>query len=287
MIRLALALICLCGTALAEPSLRANGTLRWQLDAQWFGGWSGIEVRATGTEMTVVSDRGQLLDADIRRKDGRIVGVDVHSSVRLNKASGGRLRKKASDAEALAILEDGTAFISFEHRHRIMQLGLKTGRTRGRIDLPFTNEMGNNSGVEALAIGPDGTLYALIEKAPQSGQPFPLYAYSNGAWRVSARIPQRGPFVPVGADFDPYGRLWLLERATTPVGFRSRVRLFNLAPGSAREYTMFTSLPSRYDNLEGISVWQDPNGRLHVTMISDDNFLRLQRTQIVEYIVRE
>jgi hypothetical protein len=286
-IRLALALICLCGTALADPSLRPNGTWRWKLDAPWFGGWSGIEVRANGTEMTVVSDRGQLVDADIRRKDGRILGVDVHSSIRVNKSSGGRLRKKASDAEALAFLEGGSAFISFEHRHRIMQLDLKSGRTRGRIKLPFVNEMGDNSGVEALAIGPDGTLYALIEKAPDNGQPFPLYAYSNGKWRVSARIPQRGPFVPVGADFDPFGRLWLLERATTPVGFRSRVRLFSLAPGSAREYTMFTSLPSRYDNLEGISVWQDPSGRLHVTMISDDNFLRLQRTQIVEFIVRE
>ena len=287
MIRLALALICLCGTALADPSLRPNGTWRWKIDAPWFGGWSGIEVRANGTEMTVVSDRGQLVDADIRRKDGRIVGVDVHSSIRLNKSSGGRLRKKASDAEALAFLEGGSAFISFEHRHRIMQLDLESGRTRGRIKLPFVNEMGGNSGVEALAIGPDGTLYAITEKAPDNGQPFPLYAYSNGKWRVSARIPQRGPFVPVGADFDPFGRLWLLERATTPVGFRSRVRLFNLALGSAREYTMFTSLPSRYDNLEGISVWQDPSGRLHITMISDDNFLRLQRTQIVEFIVRE
>ena len=238
-------------------------------------------------EITVVSDRGQLVDADIRSKDGRIIGVDVHSSIRLNKSSGGRLRKKASDAEALAFLEGGSAFISFEHRHRIMQLDLESGRTRGRIKLPFVNEMGDNSGVEALAIGPDGTLYAITEKAPDNGQPFPLYAYSNGKWRVSARIPQRGPFVPVGADFDPCGRLWLLERATTPVGFRSRVRLFNLALGSAREYTMFTSLPSRYDNLEGISVWQDPSGRLHITMISDDNFLRLQRTQIVEFIIRE
>jgi hypothetical protein len=287
LIRFALVLICLCESALADPSLRFNGAMRWKIDAPWFGGWSGIEVRANGTEMTVVSDRGQLIDADIRRKGGRITGVDVYSNNRLSKSSGGRLRKKAVDAEALAITEDGTAYVSFEHRHRITQVDLTNGRTRGTIKLPFVNELGNNAGVEAMALGPDGTLYALTEKAPPNGQPFPLYAYSNGAWRVSARIPQRGPFVPVGADFDPYGRLWLLERATTPVGFRSRVRLFVFTAGAAREYTMFTSLPARYDNLEGISVWQDPSGKLHITMVSDDNFLRLQRTQIVEYTVRE
>lgn len=261
--------------------------MKWKLKAPWFGGWSGIEVANQGGQMTVISDRGQIVDATLSRTNGRITGVRVQSTKRLTKSSGGYLRKKASDAEGLAIAGDGTAFISFEHRHRIMRVDLATGRTRNRIKLPFQNEMGENSGVEAMAIGPDGTLYALTEAAPSRGQPFPLYAYSNGQWRVSARIPQRGPFVPVGADIDAYGRLWLLERATTPLGFRSRVRLFVINPGSAQEYTMLTTIPARYDNLEGISVWQDARDKMHVTMISDDNFFRLQRTQIVEYTVRE
>lgn len=287
MIRLALALICLCGSALAEPTLRSNGVLRWQLDAPWFGGWSGIEVSEQGRRMIVISDRGQLLDAVLRRSGGEITGVGVRNTVRLGRASGGRLRNKAGDAEGLAVADDGNAFVSFEHRHRIMQLDLATGRTSGRINLPFASALGNNSGVEALAIGPDGTLYALAEKAPTGDQPFPLYAYAKGEWRIAAQIPQRGPFVPVGADFDPYGRLWLLERTATPLGFRSRVRLFVLDPAAPREYTMMTSIPARYDNLEGISLWQDARGRLHLTMISDDNFFRIQRTQIVEYLVRE
>lgn len=287
MIRLALALICLCGSALAEPSLRSNGTLRWQLDAPWFGGWSGIEVGADGTEMTVISDRGQILEATLQRSNGRLTGVNVLRNNRLGKSSGGRLRKKASDAEGLAIIGDNLAYVSFEHRHRIMRVDLATGRTFDRINLPFQNTMGENAGVEAMAIGPDGTLYAVTETAAAGGQPFPLYAYSDGQWRVSARIPQRGPFVPVGADFDRFGRLWLLERATTPLGFRSRVRLFVLDPSRAREYTVLTTIPARHDNLEGISVWDDSSGQMHVTMISDDNFLMLQRTQIVEYLVRE
>lgn len=261
--------------------------MRWQVDAPWFGGWSGIEVRDQGAQMTVISDRGHLLEASLQRANGRLTGVGVRNVKQLANPSGARLSGKASDAEGLAIGRDGSAYVSFEHRHRIMQVDLATGRTRGRISLPFQNTMGENTGIEALAIGSDGTLYALTEAAPARGQPFMLYAYSNGQWRVSAHIPQHGPFVPVGADIDGKGRLWLLERTVTPLGFRTRVRLFVLNPQKAREYVLLTTIPARYDNLEGISVWEDAEGQIHLTMISDDNFFQFQRNQIVEYLVRE
>ncbi|WP_299026991.1 esterase-like activity of phytase family protein [uncultured Sulfitobacter sp.] len=287
MIRLALILICLCSLAQAQPSLRGGTALRWEIDAPWFGGWSGIEVTDQGAKMTVISDRGQLVEATLIRENGKLEGVAVRSSQRLGRAAGGRLRKKASDAEGLAIAQNGKAFVSFEHRHRIMATDLASGRTKGRIALPFQNTLGDNAGIEALAIAQDGTLFAVAEQARADGGPFPLYAYANGKWRVSARIPQRGPFVPVGADFDSLGRLWLLERATTPLGFRSRIRLFVIDPRAAREDVIMTTIPARYDNLEGISVWEDARGQRHVTMISDDNFMRILRTQIVEYTVRE
>jgi len=168
-----------------------------------------------------------------------------------------------------------------------METNLGNGRTRGRIKLPFQNETAPNAGVEALAVSPDGTLFALTEKAPAAGAPFPLYAYRDGQWSIRARIPRRGPFVPVGADFDSKERLWILERTATPLGFRSRIRLFDFNASPSREYTLLTTLPARFDNLEGISVWDDPSGRMHLTMISDDNFLRILRTQIVEYRVLE
>jgi len=287
LIRLALAFICLCGSAEAEISLRSDGVMRWKIDAPWFGGWSGIEVGAQGTQMTVINDRGQIVEATIQRSRGQVAGVRINSVAPLGRAAGGRLRKKASDAEGLAIGEDGRTFISFEHRHRIMEMDRSTGRAFNRIQLPFENTLGDNAGVEALAIGPDGTLYALAENAPAGGAPFPLYAYADGQWRVAARIPQRGPFVPVGADFDPMGRFWLLERAATPLGFRSRVRMFVIDPSAPSEVTLLTTIPARYGNLEGISLWQDGRGQLHLTMISDDNFMRILRTQIVEYLVQE
>lgn len=261
--------------------------MRWELEAPWFGGWSGIEMDAEGSRMTVINDRGHMVHAALRRSNGDITGVAVQSVIQLGRPNGGRLRKRASDSEGLAIADDGSAYISFEHRHRIMQVDLANGRTFGRIPLPFDDTLGPNSGIEALAVSADGTLFAIPEQPAEDGGPFPVYAYENGAWRTSAYVPQRGPFVPVGADFDPMGRLWLLERAVTPVGFRSRIRLFVIDPVAPREYTVLTTVPTRFDNLEGISVWQDQRGQLRVTMISDDNFLRLLRTQIVEFSVIE
>lgn len=261
--------------------------MRWKIDAPWFGGWSAIEVTGNGTEMTAISDRGHLVEATLVRTNGRVNSVIIDRTLRLANAGGARLRNKSTDAEGLAIAANGRAYVSFEHRHRIMSANLSNGRTNKRIKLPFLDQLGENAGIEALAIGPDNTLYALSETAPSGKAPFPLYAYRNGKWRIAARIPQRGQFVPVGADFDSKGRLWLLERTVTPLGFRSRIRLFDFQASPPREYSLMTSIPARYDNLESISVWDDPSGRMHLTMISDDNFFPIQRTQIVEYRVIE
>lgn len=287
MIRSILALVCLCTSVQADPTLQANGAFRWTLAPEWFGGWSGIEITAQGTRMTVISDRGHIVQAALERSGGRLSGIAVTREKTLTRAGGEFLGSFSSDAEGLAIAEDGTAFISFEHHHRFMRADLETGRTFDRVALPFQNALEFNAGLEALAVGPDGALYAVAEKPQPDGAPFPLYAYKDHKWRISAHIPRRGPFLPVGADFDTKGRLWLLERAVTPLGFRSRIRLFVLDPAAPREHILLTTIPALYDNLEGISVWDDAAGQMHVTLISDDNFLPILRSQIVEYTVRE
>ncbi len=78
-----------------------------------------------------------------------------------------------------------------------------------------------------------------------------------------------GPFLIVGADIGPDGRLYMLERDFAGIGFRSRIRRFDLDGGN--EETMLETGLRTHDNLEGISVWQDAQG-LRLTLISDDNF---------------
>ena len=58
---------------------------------------------------------------------------------------------------------------------------------------------------------------------------------------------------------------------------------------SAGDEQVLLQTPFRqYGNLEGLSVWEDGEGYLVFTMISDDNFLPLLlNTDIVEYRSRE
>jgi hypothetical protein len=84
----------------------------------------------------------------------------------------------------------------------------------------------------------------------------------------------------VGADFGPDGLFYILERTVSPLGFRSRVQGLD-------DQVLLSTLPSKHGNLEGISVWRDSAGQTRVTMVSDNNFLSVLRSEIVEYSLQE
>jgi hypothetical protein len=88
----------------------------------------------------------------------------------------------------------------------------------------------------------------------------------------------------VGADIFE-DRLYVLERDFMGIGFRSRVRAFDL--NGENEVTLIDSQILTHDNLEGISVWRDSPETLRITMLSDNNFRSLQRTEFVEYRIND
>ncbi|MDG1104291.1 MAG: hypothetical protein P8N75_13215 [Ascidiaceihabitans sp.] len=53
------------------------------------------------------------------------------------------------------------------------------------------------------------------------------------------------------------------------------------------EENLFATGQLFHDNLEGISVWTHQKGATRVTMISDDNFLPILSSEVVEYILHE
>ena len=64
------------------------------------------------------------------------------------------------------------------------------------------------------------------------------------------------------------------------------VRRFELgADGLDSETTLLETRFGELDNMESIAVWQDPEGRTRVLLLSDDNFFMLQRTVFAEYVV--
>jgi hypothetical protein len=77
--------------------------------------------------------------------------------------------------------------------------------------------------------------------------------------------------------------LYVLERAVTPLGFRSRVRRFDLSAPELNEETLLTTLPGQLDNMEALTVWRNAEGQTHVILVADDNWLTIQQTVVAEY----
>lgn len=261
---------------------------QWQGDDPDFGGLSAIEINPDGMGFVAINDKGHVITARIQRDEaGQIVQIDQRSLDHLRNKDGNPLDRYGSDAEGLAIAADGTSYVSFERLARVTRFD---GWGRASLPLPRPPEftaLQKNAALEALAIDVDGTLYTLPERPTVRASVFPIHRFQNGVWDQPFVLPREGYFLAVGADIGPDGRFYLLERQFFGLsGFASRVRRFTLSAVSlTNQETLLQTKPGQHDNLEGLSVWRDKTGALRLTMISDDNFLFLQRTEIVEYRV--
>lgn len=250
----------------------------------WFGGFSGIEVLDGGTEAVVINDRAHLAHIAIQRDGGEIQGIDITGHTRLRAESGRLLKDRIVDSEGLALREDGTAFISFEGKARVIEKAESEDTTRILPRPKPFRSMPVNKALEALAIDDRGWLYTLPENATDAQGNLPVWRWNGHRWHQPFALPSRGRYLPVGADFGPDGRFYLLERDFWGFGFRNRLRRWDMIDNRpANETILMETGLATHDNLEGIAIWRDGDGALRATMISDDNFLFLQRSEIVEY----
>lgn len=261
------------------------GSFVWKRNWEGFGGFSGIEVDDDGNGFVAIGDRGWIATGGILRENGRISEVRGGPPAPLEAPDGGPLGRNETDAEGLAIGIDGRIYVSFEAVHRVWSYGAPDSAAEmlpGHADF---EGMQNNSSLEALAIGPDGALYTLPERSGALTRPFQAYRYRDGDWTKPFAIPRRGGFLPVGADFGPDGRLYLLERRLAGLtGFSTRIRSFALAGDRiGDERRVLETVAGTHGNLEGIALWRDGDGALRITLISDDNFLGFLATEFVEY----
>lgn len=266
------------------------GTHVWRMEDADFGGFSGLEMSEDGSRFWVLSDRGTLRWGAVERdRIGRIHAMDVVGKARLKSSKDEPLQAGyLGDAEGLAIGTDGRIWISFEGLNRVA-LYTSPDSPATLIDRPeaFDN-FARNLGLEPLAVTADGTLLTLPEGWQEGTGNHPIFRYRNGRWDQPFSLPRSGRWAPVGADVGPDGRLYLLERDFQGVlGFANRVRRFVIADdGLSEGEVLLTTTLGQYDNLESIAVWQDAQG-IRLTMVSDDNFMFFQRTELVEYRVRE
>ena len=246
-----------------------------------------MELDASGSALSAITDKGDFITARLTRRDGHVRAVELEASVHLRDDKGAPLQNEMTDSEGLVVDDAGRITVSFEQRHRVVTYAAADAPGRTLPALPDVAQFDDNTGFEALAQHPDGTLYTLPERDGTAAESFGLLAFDGQSWRHVGDIPRRRPFLPVGADFDAQGRLYLLERTFTPLGFRSRIRRFDLTAPDFDEVTLATTSPGQNDNLEGIAVWSPAPDDIRLTLISDDNFLWVQHTQLVDYAVTE
>ncbi|WP_372802385.1 esterase-like activity of phytase family protein [Paracoccus seriniphilus] len=287
--RLSLSLAVIAAPA-AATTLEYVGTYVWRGNERSFGGFSGIEISPDGHEFHALSDRAWLYWGSLHRDpEGRIREVGVAGRAQLKDSKGTPLKPGyLGDSEGLAVAADGTIWVTFEGLDRLASFDNPDAAATLHARPPELPGMRLNAGLEALAIDAKGDLYSLPEKSAREDQPFPVLRYTDDTWSRYSTIRRDPRWLAVGADFGPDGYLYLLERDFHGLlGFSSRVRRMRLTPDGAQdEEILLTTQPLQYDNLEGLAVWHDGLG-IRLTLISDDNFLIVQRTELVEYRLRD
>ncbi|MBI1217160.1 MAG: esterase-like activity of phytase family protein [Rhodobacteraceae bacterium] len=283
----ALLALALPAAALPPPKAVYVGSYRWQIADRAFGGFSGLELSDDGTHFTALSDRGHITEGTLSRDAaGAVTGATAGPLLPLLGEDGRPLPLWKADSEGLAIAPSGHVFISFEEVHRVLDYPRVGGVPKVLPRHPDFARMEANKSLEALEIDRHGWLYTTPERV--SGDGLKIYRYRHGVWDQPFTLPKDGAFLPTGADFGPDGKLYLLERDYSLLGFRSRVRRFTLgAKGVDAGETLLESPLGTFDNLEGIAVWSDAQHHIRLTMVSDDNFSPFQITQFVDYRVTE
>lgn len=276
--------------AAAPPSPRATfvGSWQWQMDDPAFGGFSALEIADDGLGFVAVTDRGSVATGRLLRgADGAVRGVEAARLMPLRTTDGRPVEGEQADPEGLAVAPDGRLFVSFEADHRVWSYA-EPGAPAQPLPLhPDFPRLQTNSGLEALAIDDEGRLLTLPERSGAWERPFPVYRWTGSAWEKPFTLPREGTYLPVGADFGPDGKLYLLERDFRGLfGFYARISRFDIGPAGPgpRELLFETRAPFQ-NNFEGIAAWTDADGRLRLTLISDDNFAAPLTTEFADYLV--
>lgn len=283
--RLAVALsVCAFAATAEPPALALSAHVVVQDGPREFGGLSALSVAKGGKRAQVLSDRGKLFEVALwRDAQGMLMRVAVLSSKYLYVHE----PSHRIDSEGLARAPEGGVFVSSEKPDAVFHYAARRSWPDLTWPIPDPDLEKTNRGLEALAIDPQGRLVTIPEAIPEGDEGVPVYRLEGDAWHRIATLEATGDYAVVGADFGPDGRLYVLERAVSALGFRSRVRRVKLSDETAPAETIFQSRLGQFDNLEGISLWRDGSGVVRVVLVSDDNFLSLQRTEFVEFLLRE
>jgi hypothetical protein len=252
-----------------------------------FGGLSGLAVRPDGSFLSQ-SDAGDLFTGRlVLDEGGRLTGVAEPAIARLTDEAGRPYRgpKRAADAEDITLLPDGGFAVSFEGEHRVMAYrgegpGLRLGIPAAAKRLP------PNSGLEALAAWTDGDGRPRLVEGAEDGRAWSCDPEGRDCVQIlSEKDGPGGRFRLTGLSALPHGMglVALYRAADLAHGFRAVVAW--LRPDDETKEVELARLekPLAVDNMEGVASVANPDGSVRLYLVSDDNFLFLQRTLLLAF----
>lgn len=262
---------------------RAPEVFVWAAEDPNFGGLSALIVAPDGGAVLAAADHGHYIEAELLRDDtGRITGTTSPVITQVSLASGRPPSTFKMDVEGLSRMPDGRIAQAFEGFVRIELLENPQARPTAihRWD-KFVALFGNQA-FEALATLPDGRLMAISERQEPRGTA-QVVLYDGQDWTAGPGLPVPGRFAVTGADVGPDGCLYVLDRRYgVASGFRARVHRMRYENGAWERETLYVTPPASLGNAEGLSSWQDADGRVVLSLVTDNGFLPLTRTRLIE-----
>lgn len=278
-----------------DPSRRRVGDLvfrrGWALesDASRFGAISAMAVE--DGSVAAVSDAGDLFLFALPGAAGaervRILALPI--------VHGSPARKRNRDTESLA-MADGRLWVGFERSNLIARYRRADARLEGFARPESMRRWPRNAGAEAMARLPDGRFLVFGEgTAGMAETPVILFDGDPSIAEtpaLTARYRRSEGYRATDAAVLPDGRLLILNRRVDWIGeFSVKLVIADLPEWRAgatvvgREIATLEA-PLTVDNMEALSVAVEA-GRTIVRIASDDNFMRMQRTLLLEFELDE
>lgn len=270
-----------------------------------FGGYSGLALDPSGRALLAISDAGTWLRASLDYDGRKLKGLSEVVLGPMIGADGRPLRDDAErDAEGMTLIDgdtrQGTAYVSFERKHRIARYPFtaeRFGPPSGTVPLPAgAKGMVPNRGIEAMALirtgKLKGTLLAFTEgRVDKNGNVL--------GWLIGGPTPggillkRIGGFDITDAAALPDGGVVLLERRFRfSEGIKMRIRRIaasEIKRGAVMQGEVLLEAEDNLniDNMEAIAAHRAASGETVLTLMSDDNFSALQRTLIMQFTLPE
>jgi hypothetical protein len=262
-----------------------------------FGGLSAIRLMPDLSRFISLSDHGRWLQGRIVYDGSRPVAIDNAVMAPMLGPDGEPLAARGwHDTESIAD-DNGTLYVGIERVNQIVRFDYgKDGlRAHGEpIPVPKgIKTLPSNLGLESLVFVPrdkplGGTLIAISERGldPEGN----ILGFLIGGPTPGTFAVRRSSKLDISdASLLPNGDLLILERSVSwPEGLLVQIRriaIVDIKPGAVVDGTSIfnADLSNEIDNFEGLDVKETAGGETILTLISDNNFLPVQRTELLQF----